>query len=96
MPYIDPDIRREIDPAINELGSALAQLHGKRGDLALLGILNYALTKLVLSAMESIGKRSYWVIAAMSGVIDNVGREFYRRYAVPYEDEKIIQNGDVY
>jgi hypothetical protein len=96
MPYVDSQMRADLDPAIDQVRTALAEAHKKHGDLALLGILNYTMTRLVLSTLEVIGKKSYWVIAAMSGVIDNVGREFYRRYAVPYEEEKIVQNGDVY
>ena len=30
------------------------------------------------------------------GVFKNIADEFYRRYAVPYEDEKIAEHGDVY
>ena len=29
------------------------------------------------------------------GVLSCVGAEFYRRVIAPYEDKKIIQNGDV-
>jgi hypothetical protein len=32
----------------------------------------------------------------MTGVIENVKTEFYRRVAVPYEDKKIADNGDVF
>jgi hypothetical protein len=31
----------------------------------------------------------------ITGVVENVKQEFYRRVAVPYEEEKIVQNGDI-
>jgi hypothetical protein len=31
----------------------------------------------------------------MTGVLENIKQEFYRRAAAPYEDRKINQNGDV-
>ena len=36
------------------------------------------------------------VIARVTGVLENVKQEFYRRYAEPYEDEQIERSGDVY
>jgi hypothetical protein len=38
---------------------------------------------------------SYSKIAIITGVLENVKQEFYRRAAAPYEDKKILQNGDV-
>lgn len=58
------------------------------------GQLNYTLTKILLNYMKAKGK-SYGVINEIMGVVSCVGEEFYRRHAAPYEDEKIVQNGDV-
>jgi hypothetical protein len=38
---------------------------------------------------------SYNKIAMITGVLENIKQEFYRRIAAPYEDTKIIQNGDI-
>ena len=45
---------------------------------------------------QVIPVRRYWTIALVVGVFKNIADEFYRRYAVPYEDEKIAEHGDVY
>jgi hypothetical protein len=39
---------------------------------------------------------SYKSINDVIGVLECVKQEFYRRIAVPYEDKKIEQNGDIY
>jgi hypothetical protein len=57
------------------------------------GQLNYVITKLV---RQWINSPSYSVIAAATGVLENVKQEMYRRLASPYEDAKIAENGDVY
>lgn len=92
MPYIPPEQRQRLDPAIDALLAAIKA--DKPGDLAVLaGVLNYACTRLALGV---IPERRYASIALVSGVLHNVADEFYRRYAVPYEDQKIKDNGDVY
>lgn len=59
------------------------------------GELNYALTSLCIGYMRTHGKR-YATINDCLGALEGAKQEFYRRVAVPYEDEKIKQNGDVY
>lgn len=51
------------------------------------------MTRLILKVIPD---RRYWTIALITGVVHNVLDEFYRRYGVPYEDEQIQKNGDVY
>ena len=34
-------------------------------------------------------------IAVSTGVLENIKQEFYRRVALPYEEKKIIENGDI-
>jgi hypothetical protein len=31
----------------------------------------------------------------ITGVLENIKQEYYRRVAEPYEDKKIIENGDI-
>jgi hypothetical protein len=42
-----------------------------------------------------MGTVSYKKIAVITGVLENIKQEYYRRIAVPYEDEKIVENGDI-
>jgi len=97
MPYITPDLRRDLDPLIDALAARLAQQAREAGsEGAFAGPLNYALTRLALSTVQQrFGRLSYGVIAILTGVFQNVSQEFYRRLAGPYEDQAIIRNGDV-
>ena len=59
------------------------------------GELNYKLTEECIKYFEDHGK-SYKTINDIVGALECCKQEFYRRLAAPYEDIKIIQNGDVY
>jgi hypothetical protein len=59
------------------------------------GELNYRITELCLEFMTAHG-RSYATYCTVEGVLNHVSKEFYRRSAAPYEDRKIIENGDVF
>lgn len=83
MPYIS----RVNRPAFE----ALQQLERIEGP----GELNYALTLLAKRYVELHGL-SYKTVNDVLGALDGAKAEFYRRVAVPYEDKKIAENGDVY
>lgn len=92
MPYIPPQDRKDLDPHIEKLADALrkeSDEHG--GDFE--GLLNYVFTKIIVGIVP---ERRYKFIARITGVLENVKQEFYRRYAEPYEDEQIEKSGDVY
>lgn len=59
------------------------------------GELNYALTQVILDYIRTAGLR-YGTINDVLGALDGAGKEFYRRVAAPYEDQKRKENGDVY
>lgn len=59
------------------------------------GELNYKVTKLVDAWITDEGL-SYASINAAIGVLECAKLELYRRIAAPYEDTKIVANGDVY
>jgi hypothetical protein len=59
------------------------------------GELNYAFTELAKLYMNQHGL-SYQTINDIVGALEGAKAEFYRRVAVPYEDKKIEENGDVY
>lgn len=80
MPYINEHKRREID---------LYGEHTVEGP----GDLNYLLTSTCLRYLGD--KVSYSKINEIIGVLECVKLEFYRRLASPYEDKKIMENGDI-
>lgn len=81
MPYIKQEARNELNN--NSRPAATA------------GELNYQITVLCDEYIANHGL-SYAHINDVMGVLDSAGKEFYRRVAVPYEDRKIRENGDVY
>jgi hypothetical protein len=97
MPYIAPELRRELDPLIDMLADRLAaQAEAAEYDGAFTGLLNYTCTRLALAVVRRrFGRLRYWLIAALTGVFHNIATEFYRRVAIPYEDRQMAQNGDV-
>jgi len=97
MPYIAPELRRELDPLIDTLADRLAaQAEAAGSDGAFTGLLNYTCTRLALAMVRRrFGHLRYWLIAALTGVFYNIATEFYRRVAVPYEERQIMLSGDV-
>lgn len=94
MPYIPQKYRPALDEYIDKLAEEIKKAALKEGgEGAFAGFLNYCSTRL---ALKTIPERRYWAIALIVGVFKNVADEFYRRYAAPYEDEKIKKEGDVY
>ena len=59
------------------------------------GELNYLLTKAVHYYCERKGL-NYVTINDIIGALEGAKLEFYRRVAVPYENSKLAENGDVY
>jgi len=92
MPYIKPEDRVWYEKHINELANALgiAKNNEIMSDMA--GDMNYCISTLISRIMD---KPSYAKIAIITGVLENVKQEFYRRVGVPYEENKIVQNGDI-
>jgi len=87
MPYITQERRKLLDPNIEALQKHLSELGGNEGDM------NYVISRLIGSAF--LNDTKYRMIARITGVLDNVKTEFYRRLGVPYENEAIEKNGDV-
>lgn len=59
------------------------------------GELNYLISSLLKEYMDIKGL-SYQTINDVMGALEGAKAEYYRRIAMPYEDLKIKQNGDVY
>lgn len=83
MPYILPHKRKRLDRYLDSVQPDTV------------GELNYCFTKLALAYVEQMGD-NYGAINAVIGALECSKLEFYRRLAAPYEDRKIIENGDVY
>lgn len=81
MPYINQDRRTPLDT-----GAATPQTSGE---------LNYLLTKAAIDYALEHGF-SYAIFNDVIGALGGAKQEFYRRLVAPYEDNKIVENGDVY
>lgn len=84
MPYIKYDRRTMLDMSH---GSPIQAKHP--------GELNYQLTTIVQEYFVQ-NNANYQAINDIIGALEACKLEFYRRVVVPYETEKIAQNGDVY
>jgi len=87
MPYIAKEKRERLDPHIEALQRELLILGSSEGDL------NYVISRIIGAAFSN--ETRYHMIARVTGVLDNVSSEFYRRLAIPYENEAIEKNGDL-
>lgn len=87
MPYVNEFDRVLVDRIINDEGGYITNP----------GNLNYIITKVINKYIkDNPGGLNYKVINDIVGVLECAKSEFYRRVAVPYEDNKIEVNGDVY
>lgn len=59
------------------------------------GELNYALSSIIAGYLRRTGE-SYQTINDCIGALEGAKLEAYRRIAVPLEDRKLKENGDVY
>ena len=87
MPYINQKARKRYDPHLKKI---LAELEEADFDP---GHINYTFYKIFVEFFKA--RTTYRTIDEIDGVLSNVGREFYRRWAVPYEQKKIKENGDI-
>ncbi len=92
MPYIEKKYREEVDELIDNLVKKIKEI-SQNDHIVWPGIINYTITKLIVKFIEDI---RYWKIAMITGILENVKQEFYRRVASQYEDKKKEQEGDVY
>ena len=58
------------------------------------GELNYFITTNLVRYLETKGQ-NYATLNEIMGVLGCVTQEFYRRFATPYEELKIQENGDI-
>lgn len=87
MPYIAKERREKLDADIESLQWQLREMGNAEGDL------NYVISRLIGDAF--LNETRYHTIARITGVLENVKDEFYRRLAAPYEWKAIAKNGDL-
>lgn len=85
MPYIKPEKRKEIETGKKQ-----------RQELTGPGELNYMITMLLIGYVSQDPNGGYQAINDCLGALEGAKLEFYRRLAVPYENKKKKENGDVY
>lgn len=83
MPYIKKERRAFLQPGTYDYEGPVDA-----------GELNYTITVLIQDYLGS--KKSYAGFNEVVGVLESVKQEYYRRAVAPYEDKKIVENGDVY
>lgn len=94
MPYIKEEARLYLNNSIENICNLLTEENILSDDeyISILREINYIFSSILVKTM---GKPSYSKIAMITGVLENIKQEFYRRVASPYEDDKIIVNGDI-
>lgn len=81
MPYVDSIARDRIKS-------------GDKPENA--GELNYTISLLIDDYLKRQGAMKYTHLNEVVGVLECIKLELYRRLAVPYEEQKMRDNGDVY
>lgn len=109
MPYIKEENRLTLDKCIesmtnclilnafrqsydSETSNSVPEKLSNEQFLSIVGDINYSFSRILGSIMGDV---SYSKIALITGVLENIKQEFYRRVAGPYEDKKIVENGDI-
>lgn len=93
MPYITQSKRDALDSIINDLHNALVMLEIDDPRNNFEGNMNYTITKLITLCYTT---PSYREVNDVVGMLECVKQEYYRRVAAPYENQKAMENGDVY
>lgn len=97
MPYITNEKREQVNTQLGYLIDAVVDASNKDAS-ALPGILNYCITVMIKATYHAVtGKKklSYADHNSAMGMLECAKQEFYRRNTAPYEDEKVVENGDV-
>jgi hypothetical protein len=92
MPYIKEEIREKFYNEITHLSDKLIDNSEDKDRLC--GNLNYCFSVIMDKILEN--EKNYSMINCLIGSLECCKLELYRRIASPYEDVKIVENGDVY
>ena len=91
MPYIRPEKREVLNPAIDEMLNALRELESDDPENDMGGNLNYAITVLLKRCYGT----KYSEMAQAVSVLEMAKLEYYRKDVAPYENQKEFDNGTV-
>jgi len=86
MPYIKQEQRKSLD----------TMFEFADGFPANAGELQYVIAGMVQLYLANVGIYRYQDLNDVLGALEGAKLEFYRRVMAPYEDKKIVENGDVY
>jgi hypothetical protein len=102
MPYIKEKDREVLDHHIDTLifvfkcsiDGEICQKQNLTDNqiMMLLGKVNYCFSRILGGIM---GDASYPKVAMITGVLENIKQEYYRRVAESYENKKMLENGDI-
>lgn len=96
MPYIKEEEREELDICIDRMIECIftnkTSLNNPHDFQNYLGRINYCFSRVLAGLMK---EPSYNKIAMITGVLENIKQEFYRRVGVSLEEKKIRENGDI-
>lgn len=95
MPYITQDKRDKLDPVVEQLHQILTDLHDNDISDNMEGNINYTITRLLMMVYGDRDSTRYAQVNNALGVLDAVSKEYYRKVAAPYEDQKEFENGPV-
>jgi len=87
MPYIKEKERVKFEKVIKDLVKLLEK---DKENLA--GNLNYVVTSIIKRLSKNL---RYKKANEIIGALECIKLEYYRRVLAPYEDKKILENGDV-
>lgn len=91
MPYINQEIRHDLDSSIDHLISHIKLYNIEDRE----GICNYVITRIVANSLKpESGWRYKWLSRAY-GTFLAAAKEFSDRLIRPYEDSAIRNNGDL-
>jgi len=88
MPYITPELREDFEEPLQNLIKLLDWVDADRID----GTMNYIITRLIRSQYNN-GRYAEYNSAI--GVLECAKLELYRKAIGPYEELKILENGDI-
>lgn len=92
MPYIKQEQRDLLDKEIDAFIKKVKELHQSDNSITRDGLLNYSFTRIIHHVYD---KNKYHELNEAMGMIECMKHELYRTRIGPYEDEKILENGNV-
>jgi hypothetical protein len=88
MPYIRKEDRKRYEWVIDNIVALLKEIPEDERD----GHVNFIFTTILKRVYEPPKYKRY---NALMGVLSCIQQEFYRRFVVSYENQKIQENGDI-